>query len=290
MEWLSQPDEQDAFFQPMASDERATLFEHCARAIDRSLALGRHGLPLIGGGDWNDGLNRVGAGGQGESIWLGWFLYATIANFVAFAERRGEHERAASWRQHAASLRDALEQDGWDGDWYRRGYFDDGTPLGSASSSECRIDSIAQSWGVISGAADPARAARAMAAVDENLILRDEGLALLFTPPFDQDPAGPRLHQGLSAREFARMAANIRMPRSGRFRHSPSLATVTRPPNCYRSSIRSTTLAHGPPLNATRWNLMWCARMSIPFRRTWGGAAGHGTRARPDGCIGQVSN
>ena len=190
------PNQHDAFFQPMPSDERATLFEHCARALDRSLAVGRHGLPLIGEGDWNDGLNRVGAGGQGESIWLGWFLYATIANFVAFAEQRSQHDRAAFWRQHATSLRDAIEREGWDGDWYRRGYFDDGTPLGSASSSECRIDSIVQSWGVISGAAEPARVARAMAAVDENLILRDDGLALLFTPPFDQTTLDPGYIKG----------------------------------------------------------------------------------------------
>ena len=190
------PNEQDAFFQPMPSNKRAPLFEHCARSLDRSLALGRHGLPLIGGGDWNDGMNRVGAGGQGESIWLGWFLCATIGNFVAFAEQRGQHDRATSWRAHAASLRDALERDGWDGDWYRRGYFDDGTPLGSASSSECRIDSVAQSWGVISGAADPARAARAMAAVDENLILRDDGLALLFMPPFDKTALEPGYIKG----------------------------------------------------------------------------------------------
>ncbi len=188
--------EHDSFFQPMLSDERATLFEHCARALDRSLAVGRHGLPLIGGGDWNDGMNRVGAGGQGESIWLAWFLYATIANFVAFAEQRGQHDRAASWRRHAASLRVALEREGWDGDWYRRGYFDDGTPLGSASSSECRIDSIAQSWGVLSGAADPAHAARAMTAVDEKLISRDDGLALLFTPPFDRTPLEPGYIKG----------------------------------------------------------------------------------------------
>jgi cyclic beta-1,2-glucan synthetase len=189
-------DEHDAFFQPMPSDEKATLFEHCARSLDRSLAVGRHGLPLIGGGDWNDGMNLVGAGGQGESIWLGWFLYATIANFVAFAEQKGQQERAAIWRKHAASLREALERDGWDGDWYRRGYFDDGTPLGSASSSECRIDSIAQSWGVISGAAEPVRAARAMKAVDENLVLRDKRLALLFTPPFDQTPFDPGYIKG----------------------------------------------------------------------------------------------
>ncbi|MDI1345949.1 MAG: glycosyl transferase, partial [Pseudolabrys sp.] len=189
-------DEHDAFFQPMPSDEKATLFEHCARGLDRSLAVGRHGLPLIGGGDWNDGMNLVGAGGQGESIWLGWFLCATIANFVAFAEQRGQHERATIWRTHAASLREALEREGWDGDWYRRGYFDDGTPLGSASSSECRIDSIAQSWGVISGAAEPARAVRAMKAADENLVLRDEGLALLFTPPFDKTPLNPGYIKG----------------------------------------------------------------------------------------------
>lgn len=189
-------DEHDAFFQPMPSDEKATLFEHCARGLDRSLSVGRHGLPLIGGGDWNDGMNLVGAGGQGESIWLGWFLCAAIANFVTFAEQRGQHERVALWRKHEASLRKALERDGWDGDWYRRGYFDDGTPFGSASSSECRIDSIAQSWGVISGAAEPARALRAMKAVDENLVLRDKGLALLFTPPFDKTPLNPGYIKG----------------------------------------------------------------------------------------------
>src|SRR6202166_3346222 len=190
------PHELDAFFQPMPSDERATLFEHCARGLDRSLAVGRHGLPLMGSGHWNDGMNRVGAGGQGESIWLGWFLYATIGNFVAFADQRGQHDRATSWRQHATSLRDALEREGWDGDWYRRGYFDDGTPLGAASSGECRIDSIVQSWAVISGAAEPARATRAMAAIDENLILRDDGLALLFTPPFDKTILEPGYIKG----------------------------------------------------------------------------------------------
>ena len=190
------PNEHDSFFQPMPSDETATFFEHCARGLDRSLSVGPHSLPLIGGGDWNDGLNQVGAAGQGESIWLGWFLCATIENFVAFAERRGEQDRAVAWRKHAMSLRAALEKDGWDGDWYRRGYFDDGTPFGSALNSECRIDSIAQSWGVISGAADPARAKRAMAAVDENLILRDDGLALLFTPPFDKTALEPGYIKG----------------------------------------------------------------------------------------------
>ncbi len=188
--------EHDAYFQPMLAEERASLFEHCARALDQSLALGAHGLPLIGTGDWNDGMNRVGEHGKGESVWLGWFLHATLAAFAPLAKARGEGARAEKWLSHAAALRDSLERDGWDGDWYRRGYFDDGTPLGSAKSEECRIDSIAQSWAVVSGAADPARAQRAMAAVEEHLIRPADGLALLFTPPFDRTPLDPGYIKG----------------------------------------------------------------------------------------------
>jgi cyclic beta-1,2-glucan synthetase len=177
--------EADSYFQPMVSETQGSLFEHCARALDRSLSVGGHGLPLIGAGDWNDGMNRVGAGGKGESVWLGWFLHVTLSVFADLAERRGERARATTWRRHAAALLESLEREAWDGQWYRRGYFDDGTPLGSAASSECRIDSIAQSWAVISGNADPARAASAMAAVEEHLVRRDHGLVLLFTPPFE---------------------------------------------------------------------------------------------------------
>ena len=189
-------EQQDAFFQPLVSEHRATLFEHCARALDRSLSVGAHGMPLIGGGDWNDGMNRVGEAGKGESVWLGWFLCATLSAAAPLAEGRGESARAAVWRQHAAAVRGALERDAWDGDWYRRGYFDDGTPLGSAASSECRIDSIAQSWAVISASADPARAAEAMAAVARHLVRRDDGLILLFTPPFDRTPLDPGYIKG----------------------------------------------------------------------------------------------
>ena len=190
------PGEHDAYFQPMLAEERASLFEHCARGLDQSLAVGEHGLPLIGTGDWNDGMNRVGELGKGESVWLGWFLHATLAAFAPLAKARDEQARAAKWLAHTAALRTSLERDGWDGDWYRRGYFDDGTPLGSSTSGECRIDSIAQSWSVISGAADPARALRAMAAVDQQLIRYDEGLALLFTPPFDRTPLDPGYIKG----------------------------------------------------------------------------------------------
>ena len=180
----------------MVSEQRATLFEHRARALDLSLSVGVHGLPLMGSGDWNDGMNRVGEKGKGESIWLGWFLYATLLKFAEFAARRGEEVRASSWRKHAADLRESLDRSGWDGNWYRRGYFDDGTPLGSAGSIECRIDSIAQSWGVISGGAAPAHAEAAMAAVDEYLVRNEDGLVLLFTPPFDKTPLDPGYIKG----------------------------------------------------------------------------------------------
>ena len=179
----------DAYFLPTVSSQRATLFEHCARALDRSLAVGAHGLPLIGTGDWNDGMNRVGHQGRGESVWLGWFLHTTLWELARLAEARGERARAETWRAHVGALKAALEQHGWDGDWYRRAYFDDGTPLGSAANVECRIDSIAQSWAVISGAGEPSRAARAMAAVEEYLVRRGQELLLLFAPPFDG--AGP---------------------------------------------------------------------------------------------------
>ena len=188
--------EHDAYFQPNLAEESASLFEHCARGLDRSLAVGAHGLPLIGTGDWNDGMNRVGERGRGESVWLGWFLHATLAAFAPLAKARGDGARLSAWLAHAARLRSSLEREAWDGDWYRRGYFDDGTPLGSATSDECRIDSIAQSWSVISGAAEPARAARAMAAVDEQLVRRGDGLALLFTPPFDRTPLDPGYIKG----------------------------------------------------------------------------------------------
>jgi len=191
-----QAGKQESYFQPTTSHEQGTLFEHCARALDTSLPVGSHGLPLIGTGDWNDGLNRVGVGGKGESVWLGWFLHATLMAFAPLADRRGEQTRGASWRQHASALGQSLERDGWDGGWYLRAFFDDGTPLGGSACDECQIDSIAQSWGVMSGAAERGRAAAAMTAVDEHLVRRDDGLVLLFTPPFDRTPHDPGYVKG----------------------------------------------------------------------------------------------
>lgn len=193
---MLEPGQHDSFFQPTASDRTASLYEHCALALDASLAVGSHGLPLIGGGDWNDGMNRVGERGRGESVWLGWLLHAALEGFTGFAEARGEAPRAERWRNHMKALSAALNSEAWDGDWYRRGWFDDGATLGSAGDEECRIDSIAQSWSVISGVAPKQRAAEAMAAVERELILPQEGLALLFTPPFDRTPLDPGYIKG----------------------------------------------------------------------------------------------
>ena len=188
-------DATDAFFQPGSSDDKVSVYEHCARAIDSSLACGAHGLPLIGTGDWNDGMNAVGEKGRGESSWLGWFQLATIAAFVSCAEQRGDGERAQRWRGHADALRDALEQ-AWDGQWYRRGYYDDGTPLGSRESDECRIDTIAQSWSVMAGIDQREHAAQAMESVDHLLVDHDHQVACLFTPPFDHSKKNPGYIKG----------------------------------------------------------------------------------------------
>jgi cyclic beta-1,2-glucan synthetase len=141
-------------------------------------------------------MNRVGREGRGESVWLGWFLLANLKEFARVAERRTEGERAARWRETAAALKDALEREAWDGEWYRRAFFDDGTPLGSAESDECQIDSIPQSWAVISGAADEERARRAMESVERRLVRWDDGLVLLFDPPFDETPQDPGYIKG----------------------------------------------------------------------------------------------
>ena len=183
--------EHEKMFIPGVAAQSASLFEHCRRAIQCAWKPGANGLPLFGTGDWNDGMNRVGAQGRGESVWLGWFLHATLLKFAAVVALRGDEAKAELWRKHAFALQQAIEREAWDGDWYRRGYYDDGAPLGSISSDECRIDAIAQSWAVISGGGEPERAARAMAAVNAQLISRSDGLVKLFTPPFDHSAHDP---------------------------------------------------------------------------------------------------
>ncbi len=174
----------------------ATLYEHCRRALAKGTTSGPHGLPLMGEGDWNDGMNNVGIGGAGESIWLGWFLYSSLTSFASVCDLITAPEQAALYRQQAETLIAALEAHGWDGNWYRRAYYDDGKPLGSVENRECQIDSISQSWAVISDAANPERARTAMESLDARLVHRDDGLILLLAPPFDHTIRDPGYIKG----------------------------------------------------------------------------------------------
>jgi cyclic beta-1,2-glucan synthetase len=184
-------DELETHFGPAVSIEYATLFEHCRRALEKAANRGSHGLPLIGTGDWNDGMNSVGDEGKGESVWLAWFLVDIWQRFSTLCDRRGEGILAEQYRALARRMSATIEETSWDGEWYRRGYFDDGSPLGSRQNEEARIDSLPQSWSIISGAGDPKRAAEAMGNVEKYLVRKDEKLVLLFTPPFDHSSPHP---------------------------------------------------------------------------------------------------
>ena len=191
-----EPHEHEVYDLPMVAEERGSVYEHCRRAFRRACTAGSHGLPLIGTGDWNDGMSRVGVEGRGESVWLAWFLITTLRSFAEHAEARGDQDESAWMRQRADAYARAVERNGWDGQWYRRAYYDDGTPLGSAKSDECRIDSIAQSWSVISGAGRAARQQLAMRALNEHLVREDARVIMLLTPPFDQGTHDPGYIKG----------------------------------------------------------------------------------------------
>ncbi|MBL8500275.1 MAG: DUF3131 domain-containing protein, partial [Nitrosomonas sp.] len=190
------PEEEAYYDQPQRSAEAASLYEHCIRAIKHGLRFGEHQLPLIGCGDWNDGMNHIGRDGKGESVWLAWFLYANLQMFSGLARSREDQAFAGFCDEQAKLLSTHIEANAWDGEWYRRAYFDDGTPLGSSSNDECQIDSISQSWAVISGGGNTARARQAMTAVDKRLIRRDKQLIQLFDPPFDQSELEPGYIKG----------------------------------------------------------------------------------------------
>lgn len=189
-------DAESAYYTPTVSNTVGSLYEHCVRAINCSLTRGRNGLPLMMGGDWNDGMNRVGHKGKGESVWLGWFTCATIRKFSDVARTRDDQANLSKWQAYTNALKDALEKNAWDGAWYRRAYFDDGSALGSAANMECRIDSIAQSWSILSGVADPIRQQRAMESVEQHLIRHGDSQTLLFTPPFDKTEHDPGYIKG----------------------------------------------------------------------------------------------
>lgn len=186
----------ESYIVPRVSEHRATIHEHCVIALDRALDFGPHGLPRIGGGDWNDGMNLVGREGKGESVWLGWFIAHLLARYEPILRERRDDYRADLYVEKREALRKALEEHGWDGEWYRRAYFDDGTPLGSISAAECRIDSLSQSWAVITGLGDSERVKTAMRSVDQQLVREDDGLICLLTPPFNSSEPSPGYIQG----------------------------------------------------------------------------------------------
>jgi cyclic beta-1,2-glucan synthetase len=191
-----EPDEKERYGLFSSTQKSFTLYEHCRRAIQKALSLGSHNLPLMAGGDWNDGMNRVGAGGYGESVWLGWFLNDIITRFVDICLKMDDHDSAMVYKDHASRLQQAIEQHAWDRNWYLRAFFDDGTPLGSANSKECQIDSLSQSWAVLSEAGENERVEKAMQSVYERLVLPDDGMILLFTPPFDKTSLDPGYIKG----------------------------------------------------------------------------------------------
>ncbi len=191
-----QPEEDSYYDLPNRSEESATLYQHCVRAIRHGLRFGEHGLPLMGTGDWNDGMNLVGEHGKGESVWLAFFLHDVLTQFADLARQHNDPEFAAQCAAEAHKLRENIEAHGWDGDWYRRAYFDNGMPLGSATNLECRIDSIPQSWSMLSHAANPQRSRLALAAVDRQLVKRNLGLIQLFDPPFDKSELNPGYVKG----------------------------------------------------------------------------------------------
>lgn len=189
-------DQEDSFGVPDVSKEHGTLYEHCCRALERGLRLGIHELPLMGTGDWNDGMNKVGAEGKGESVWNGWFFLTVLTSFADIASAMEDEKRATWCRERAEALRTALEAHAWDGSWYRRAYFDDGTPLGSSRNDECQIDAIPQAWAVISGAADSERASEAMHSAWTRLVRPEDKLIKLFDPPFDKGALQPGYVKG----------------------------------------------------------------------------------------------
>jgi cyclic beta-1,2-glucan synthetase len=191
--------EAERFLRPTPSGQSVDLYEHCGLAIDRSLHKGPHGLPLFGAGDWNDGMNRVGIGGTGESVWMGFFLVSVIDAFLPFVKARHDSGRVHRYEQHRRELVDALATAGWDGEWYRRGYFDDGTPLGSRENDECRIDALAQAWAVLSGVAPKDRAESALDATERELVSEKDGLIRLLTPAFANSTHDPGYIKGYVA-------------------------------------------------------------------------------------------
>jgi len=243
------PDDESYYDMPGQAGDSASLYQHCVRAVRYGFRFGPHGLPLMGSGDWNDGMNMVGIHGKGESVWLGFFLYEVLQQFSQLARQHGDAPFADECDAVRTRLRESIESHAWDGQWYRRAYFDDGTPLGSATNAECRIDSISQSWSVLSGAGDPARAGRAMEALDSQLVRRDASLIQLLDPPFDESSLDPGYIRGYvpGVREnggqytHAAIWASMAFAKLGDARRAWELLTMINPVNHSLSSKDAAT-------------------------------------------------
>ncbi len=283
-----EPNEPELYDRPDVTSESAPLYEHCMRALRRAATRGVHGLPLIGSGDWNDGYNRVGIEGKGESVWLAWFLIATLRRFAAHSDARGDAPAATWMRQQADAYAEAVEHTAWDGEWYRRAYFDDGTPLGSSENQECTIDSIAQSWGVISGAAPAGHARQAMTSLNRHLVREDARLIMLLTPPFDRTTHDPGYIKGYvpGVREngaqytHGALWAVLSTAMSGDGDRAVELFQMINP---------LTHTGRRRRWAVTRSSRMWWRRTYTPPPATSGAADGPGTPGRPAGCIASGS-
>lgn len=300
-------EQHDAYFQATQADVSATLLEHCARGLDQCLELtGEHGLPLMGTGDWNDGMNLVGEGGKGESVWLGWLLIRTIGLFAPLATNNKNSSateqtpaeqsanqllteaRVQHWQKHAKAVLQAIETQAWDGQWYRRATFDDGSWLGTKHNNECQIDSIAQSWSVLSGVACPERSATAMDSVAQKLIKPEQQLALLFTPPFDKSSKNPGYIKGYppGLREnggqysHAAMWTILAYVNMGEAQKAYDVFSLLNPIN------HSLTLAAAQKYTVEPYAVAADVYSVAPM---WAVAAGLGTQARQAGCIALAS-
>jgi cyclic beta-1,2-glucan synthetase len=238
------PGEESYYDLVAQSDEKTSLYDHCVRAVKHGLRYGIHGLPLMGTGDWNDGMDRVGRNGKGESIWLAFFLYDILIQFIPVAQMQNDPDFALQCEAEAKTLKENIDKNGWDGNWYRRAYFDDGTPLGSAGNEECRIDSIAQSWSVLSGAGTKERTALALESADKNLVDDKNALVKLLTPPFDKSAVDPGYIKGYvpgvreNGGQYTHAAAWLTMAfaRSGNNKRAWELMRMINPINHTKSS------------------------------------------------------
>ena len=283
------PDQEEDFNVPAVSENAGTVYEHCVRVLEHGYRLGPHGLPLMGTGDWNDGMNKVGAHGTGESVWNGWFILTVLKAFAEIAEGRGDTERAGWCRERAEALRVALEANAWDGNWYRRAYFDDGTPLGSRENDECQIDALAAS--VVGHLRRRGRRPQPASDGGSGRAARRSGRKAdpPLHPAFRRRQVWSPAISRATFRASARMAASTPTASPGSSWRRPFRAAATEPLNCGTCSIRSTTPGRRPRSNITRWNRTSSAQTFTAPRRTPAAAAGRGTPAPPAGFTGSPS-